>query len=99
MHEQTLRKLASVLALINDYREQNIGLRYLVDSLEGTILSLEERLPERFYTIWDKSWSQLEIALALEQESVYRNVIQQELSNLEILLLEILPKQKDEPAD
>jgi len=98
MQEQTLRKLARALALINDYREQSIGLRHLVDSLEGTILSLEERMPESFYAIWDKSWSQLEVALALEQESIYQNEIQKELKNLEILLLEFLPKPKDEPA-
>lgn len=98
MQEQTLRKLVRALALINDYREQNIGLRYFVDSLEGTILSLEERMPESFYEIWDKSWSQLEIALALEEESLYQGEIQRELKNLETLLTEILPKQKDEPA-
>lgn len=99
MQEQTLRKLARVLVLINYYREQNIGLRQLVDSLEGTILSLEERMPESFYAIWDESWSQLEIALALEQEAAYQDTIQQELNNLEKLISEILPKQKDEPAD
>jgi hypothetical protein len=99
MQEQTLRQLVRALALIHDYREQNIGLHYLVDSLEGTILSLEERMPESFYAIWDKSWSQLEIALALEQESLYQGEIQKELKNLETLLSETLLKQKDEPAD
>jgi hypothetical protein len=90
MQEITIRKLSQALELISDYRNQNIGLRYLVDSLEGIILSLEEQLPQDFFDKWYEDWSELEIILALEQENLDKDKIEANLKNLETALLQFI---------
>jgi hypothetical protein len=93
MKEHTIRNLTQVLTLISDYRENKIGLRYLVDSLEGIISALEERMSDDFYTEWDRSWAALEIALALNQEESRSNKIQDKLNILELLITKTLSDQ------
>jgi hypothetical protein len=98
MQEQTHRKFVRALELITDYRDHNIGLKHLVDSLEGILLSLDEPMPASFYSIWHKSWAQLEIALALEQEDAYQSDIQKQLENLERIIAENVSRANDDSA-
>ncbi len=93
MNDQTIRILSRDLELISDYRQAKLPLRGLVDSLEGSINALEERLPRQFYGDWEKSWGELEIALALDKEELYASKIGEELANLERLIIELLPDQ------
>jgi hypothetical protein len=90
MQEITTRQLSKALELITDYRKREIGLHFLVDSLEGIILSLEEQLPKYFYESWYEYWSELEIILALEQESSSYNKIDYELEKLKTFLVDVL---------
>ena len=90
MQAPTRRKFVRALRLINDYREKQIGLGYLVDSWEGTLDSLEERMPEEFYNVWFEAWGELEVVLALQEEASQQDQIQRGLKGLEKLLSEVV---------
>lgn len=90
MQEITTRKLSKALELINDYRKREIGLRFLVDSLEGIILSLEEQMPKSFNESWYEHWSELEIILALEEENSNHIRIDYELEKIKTFLVDII---------
>lgn len=85
MKEITLRNFITMLTIIGDYREKKIDLRRLVDSLEGSIDALEDKLPEEFYLEWHKHWNKLEVVLALGQEGEGDYVLT-ELKFLEMLI-------------
>ncbi len=93
MQEHTIRILRKNLNYIADYRQGKLSLNELVSSLEGSINALEEQLPEQFYQNWDKSWSELEIALVLDKEELYSDVIHSELIKLESLIVNIVQSQ------
>jgi hypothetical protein len=90
MQEVTVNKLTRVLNQIADYRTGKIDLRYLVSVLEGTILSMEERLPKEFLSAWQRAYINLETIHALDKESAFKNKIQDELVEIEALISDIL---------
>jgi hypothetical protein len=71
---------------MNDYKRNNISLGQLVNSLEGSINALEEKLPEEFYKIWYSYWGNLEITLALGIEIQAQNDISEDLEELEKII-------------
>jgi hypothetical protein len=52
MNDHTQRILERMLSLLRGYREGDVSLTYLVGSLEGSLLTLEEKLPRTFYDTW-----------------------------------------------
>lgn len=95
MQEVTANKLSRVLSQIADYQAGKIELRYLVNALEGTILSMEEKLPKEFLSAWQRVFINLETIYALEKENVLKNEIKDELEKLETLIADILPDSED----
>ena len=74
------------ISLIGNYRDGKASLRYLVDSLEGIIKSLEEQLPNIFYDDWYSHWGELEAFLTLGKEAQHGKEILEELNAMETLI-------------
>src|SRR5689334_21876364 len=99
MQKISIDKLKRVLSQIVDYRAGEIRLNYLVNAVEGTLLSMEEPLPKDFLSAWQRVYINLETIYALDKESVLRNKINEELGKLETVISNFLANQEDEPAD
>ena len=84
--EHTARILLRAISLIGNYRDGKASLRYLVDSLEGSVKSLEEQLPNIFYDDWYSHWGELEAILALGEETQRGKEILEELNAMETLI-------------
>ncbi len=95
MQEGTTNKLRSCLDLIADFRAEKIQLKYLVDSLDGILLSIEEPLPQEFLSVWQDALFDLESIYALGKEKVLRNEIKEEIERLEQLISGFLMNQRD----
>jgi hypothetical protein len=90
MNQQTISIMTRVLEIIDLYKKNEVGLRYLVDSLEGSINALEEELPKEFYNDWFNSWVPLELFLALGKETINKEKIIIELERLHNLVTKLL---------
>jgi hypothetical protein len=82
--------LNRALIIIKRYRNNEIGLAYLVNSLEGSLTALEEQMPEEFLEKWFSYWGDLEIILSLEEEKQAQNAIYNDLQGLENLISGLL---------
>jgi hypothetical protein len=67
MNEHTRSILDRMLSIISDYRVKKISLRNLVDSLEGSLNAIEEKLPSKFMDSWYEYWGDLEIILSSKE--------------------------------
>lgn len=85
MDETTLRIFKTMLTLIEDYRDNKIDLRWLVNSLEGSINTLEEIMSKEFFMGWHKHWNKLEVVLALGRDDEVDYILT-ELKSLETLI-------------
>jgi hypothetical protein len=85
MEETTIRNFNTMLTLIDDYRRHKINLRWLVNSLEGSINALEERMSTEFFLEWYRYWNKLETVLALGKDDEFEYVLSQ-LRHLEVLI-------------
>ena len=92
MTEHTERILHRMVKIINQYKNGEVTLPYLVNSLEGSISAIEEPLSEAFKEIWYKHWGNLEIVLALNEEEGKRNDILADLDGLEVLIKQTINK-------
>ena len=70
MNEHTRRLLDRMRYLLDQYSRKTLSLRSLVDGLELNLNTLEERLPEKFYSDWYTHWGTLEVALAMSVEGL-----------------------------
>ncbi len=86
MKQQTRAILQRSLTLIINYRRNEISLESLVNSLEGSINALEEKMPEEFYKSWYAFWENLETAVALDIESQAKKEIFEDLQDLEKII-------------
>ena len=82
--------LENMLNVIEDYRLNKIDLRNLVDSLEGSLSALEEKLPSEFYNDWYEHWGELEIILSLGIENARQEKISRKLIQIESLINNII---------
>jgi hypothetical protein len=90
MEEYTSRVLNRMLLILKQYKENEISLSYLVNSLEGSLSALEESLPASFYDLWYEHWGELETYLALGIEKERESEILEEIKLLEIHINQIL---------
>ncbi len=91
--DHTNRIISRMIQLIDDYRNNNINLNQLVNSLEGSLTALEERPSEDFLKDWYAHWGALEQWVALQLEDQRQSQILEELKFLEVLLSSyLLPK-------
>ena len=88
MSEHTKRILERMIALLNEYQQGVVSLRYLVDGLEGSLNTLEEKLPETFYTQWYIHWGGLEQILAAGTREKRHAVVLEDVESLKALLLQ-----------
>ncbi len=78
-----------MISLINRYRkEENLNLLSLVNSLEGSLSAVEEKLPQSFYDNWYKCWGGLEMYLAMGLENDRKREILENLARLERLVID-----------
>lgn len=68
MTDHSIRLLQKMLSLLEDYQTGRLGLRHLVDGLEGSFNALNEKLPDGFYIDWHLYWDRLEEKLALSSD-------------------------------
>lgn len=92
MNAHTIRIMEYMKALLDKYQAGSIGLRTLVDGLEGNINALEEKMPDAFTTQWSIHWGRLEIILAAGTERER----QEEIFEAIEALRELLSKSKSE---
>lgn len=90
MNFQSRVILQRILVLINDYKNNKINLKRLVDSLEGSLNSIEEKIPDEFTKLWYLHWGNLEIILALGIEIQSKEEILNELEKLEKIIQDYL---------
>lgn len=86
MKQHTLQIFARMLTFLKDYQQGMRSLRGVVDSLEGSLNALEERLPDSFYTEWYAHWGDLEQIAAMGTEHKHREVVLEKVKALESLL-------------
>jgi hypothetical protein len=99
MQQATIDKLRRTLDWIADYRAGNIGVKNLVDSLDGTLLSMEEPLPKEFVSKWEDAATNLEMIYALGKEGILKDEMMKEIDALQALISDFIMNQKDKPAD
>lgn len=75
-----------MLILLKEYQQGMSTLREVVDSLEGSLNALEERLPDSFYTEWFTHWENLEQIVAMGTEHNRREIALEEVMALQSLL-------------
>jgi len=86
MNKHTRQIIKQMLVLFQDYRQNKIGLKHLVDGLEGGINAIEENLPKTFHDQWFINWGRLEETLAIGKENEYRTDIFEDITALETML-------------
>jgi hypothetical protein len=96
VNEQTKRILARMRIQLEEYLQRPTDLAGLVDSLEGALDALEERLPDSFYTDWFDHWGNLEQIRASGTQEDRRGEVVEEVSGLVALLNEEIVPSADE---
>ena len=71
-----------MLSLLTKYKEGEVTLSFLVNSLEGSLSTLEEKLPGDFYAAWYKHWGELETYLALNLAKERKAEVLEEVETL-----------------
>ncbi len=84
--EHTNRIVYRMVLMLTDYRDGRLNLRYLIDSLEGSLTSIEEKMPDDFLKGFYEHWGNLEQWLALGLEEERRQEILTEVKSLEKFL-------------
>ena len=93
MNEHTLRVLSRAITFLKQYRnDEKLSLRWLVRGLEASLDTLEEKLPDEFYTAWYVHWGNLEQILAAGIAETHRTDVTENVAALETLLLRILER-------
>jgi hypothetical protein len=72
--------------LISKYRDGEVNLSYLIDSLEGSINALEEKLPFDWKEKWVRNMIELDTYLALRLETEQKSEILETLVELDQLI-------------
>lgn len=75
--------------LTSKYRDGEINLSYLIDSLEGSINALEEKLPIDWNKKWGMNMIKLDTYLALRLETERKSEILETLVELDQLIQEL----------
>ena len=92
MNKHTKKIMKQMITLFEDYHKGRIGLRGLVDGLEGCFNAIDEKLPKIFYDQWFQNWGGLEETLAINKEHKYKKEILEDITALEIMLIEFMAK-------
>ena len=90
MNDHSNRILSRMLLLVSKYRLGEINLAYLVDSLDGSLDALEEKLPDEWKDKWSRKMIGLDTYLALGLEAEKRSEILENLVQLDKLIQELL---------
>ena len=89
MNNHSNRIIDYMHILISKYRDGEINLSYLIDSLEGSINALEEKLPFDWNEKWVMNMIELETYLALRLETEGKLEILETLVELDQLIQEL----------
>ena len=87
-HSRTI--LQRSLEFIDNYRNGLISLKKLVNSLEGSLNALEEKLPKEFYESWFSFWGDLETVVALGNELQTHEDVNRDIESLEEIISKVL---------
>ncbi len=78
MNEHSRQMLAQATRLLEEYRAGQTSFRSLVYGLDASLSSLEERLPDDFYTRWHAHWDELEAVFAeAEYQGRQREIVEE----------------------
>jgi hypothetical protein len=92
MKDHSLRVLLRLISIIDRYKNKEISLNELINSLEGSIYSLEEKLPEDFVCKYNQYILNLDTAVGLGIELKAKTEISEDLENLKNIILEQINK-------
>jgi hypothetical protein len=95
MNEKTSRILNRILLLLSNYRLGETNLAYLVDSLDGSLGALEEKLPDEWRDRWSRKMIELDTYRALGLEMERKSDILENLKQLTRLIQEINNSEKE----
>jgi hypothetical protein len=82
--------LERIFLIIRDYELGKTNLTYLIDSLDGSISALEEKLSSNFYANWTRPMLTLDTFLALDLEKSEKEKISLALNKLRQIIKEEL---------
>jgi hypothetical protein len=95
MNQHTISVMTKMTQMLSEYEAGKLNLRYLVDSLEGSINVIEEKMPADFMNRWYEYWGDLEIILSSNEEEIYKKECINQSAELEKLLHEYIILRSD----